>query len=378
MIAQTTVNIPVEFLNLARSMGMPKETASNFYLRKAGGRSDVKDLVHTLALNHYPNEAGAKKALNHLWVEFQKLNLDAPHIPVAVSARVQPVERQTKQTYLEQARGGLERLLGQINTPAYSGNKPEADRIVVGGDLHGLFYDPQAFKAFAEDRAQTAILMGDFMDLYAASKYSKTISHITMREELADARAKAEYLATKFKTIYYVAGNHDVRAQKRVADMFPQLLPLLIDPLELIFSGLPQFKRLTTVIPNTQPNTKFGTNVELDYCGMVGDILVGHFNNFCGIDAPRQIEGWLGAWGHVLKLETQPRIILQGHSHAMSMSCTPRGRRLISTGCLCKSMEYQFEGHGKYNPATVGYLALYQSRGRTDTSRIEFHTFDPV
>lgn len=367
--------VPSEFLSLARRMGMPKEVAVNYYTRKLNNKSDIKDLTLQLSNSVYETEMQARKALTQLWVEFNKLNIDLPHIPVEVSARAQSKTAPDRATYLEEAREALQRMIGHLQPAKYDGRKTAQDRIVVGGDIHGLFCDMQAFERFANDPAQTCILVGDFCDLYAGSRYRHALDHITVREELADARAKAEYLASKFKRIYSVAGNHDLRAVKKLQDVAPQLLPLMVDPLDLIFSGIPQFQSLKTVVPGTKPSTtRFAHDTVLPYCGMVGDILVGHFENFCGVDAPRQVDNWLMNWGHILKLATEPRVILQGHSHAMSMTCTAQGKRLISTGCLCQPMEYQLDGHGRYNPPTVGYLALYQREGKTDLASIEFHT----
>lgn len=37
---------------------------------------------------------------------------------------------------------------------------------------------------------------------------------------------------------------------------------------------------LSTEIKNSAPRSDYGQNHVMDYCGMVGDILVGHFDNF--------------------------------------------------------------------------------------------------
>lgn len=369
----TANTVPQEYLTLARSMGMPKDIATNFYTRKINNKPDVKDLVHKLTLDVYGTEAQAKQALNRLWVEFNKLGMDAPGIPVEVSARV-PVREQLKPaTYMAEARTALERTIGDLNANVqFSGKKTVGDRIAVGGDIHGIFADPEAFQRFCADPADTAIVCGDFIDFLATTRHRQTIDAVTTRAELADARAKAELLHRSFRKIYYVRGNHDKRPLKRLQDIAPQLLPLLVDPLDLITNDLPNFKRLSWTVPGTAPNIEYGMEYEADYFGMLGDILVGHFETFMGADAVKATHKWLTEWDYILKLPTPPRVILQAHTHSLGMSFTGRGQALINTGCLCRPMPYQFDNAGKYNPPVKGYVALYQKDGVTDLGKTEF------
>jgi len=364
--------VPVEYKKLATSMGIPANIYQDFYTRKTNNKPDVRDLVSKLSLTVYPSEAAAKQALNRLWVEYNKLNLDAPHIPVAVSAKVIAQEPQTPATYLAEARNGLARLIGELDVNvAYRGKKTMADRIAVGGDIHGIYADEQAFAKFCADPAETAIVCGDFIDFLAVTRHRQNIDAVTTRAELADARAKAEHLARSFKTIYYVRGNHDKRPLKRLQDIAPQLLPLLIDPVDLITADLPNFKRLSWTIPNTAPTIQFGEDYEADYFGQYGDVIAGHFETFMGVDAVRQTAKWLSDWDYVLRLPNKPRVILQAHTHNLGITFTGKGQLLVNTGCLCRNMPYQFDNAGKYTPNVQGYIALYQRDGVTDLNKTE-------
>lgn len=283
--------------------------------------------------------------------------------------------RQSSGSFLDQARTSLIQLIGEMDTSRIRGSKcspiAEKDRIAVGSDLHGLFCDEQAFAQFCADPAPTAIIAGDILDFLSINRFRTNIDYVTCREELADGRARLELLSKSFNRVYFVDGNHDKRALRRIQDIAPQLLPLIISPLDLLAQGLENVHRLSTEIKNSAPRSDYGQNHVMDYCGMVGDILVGHFDNFCGPDAAVAVDKWVEEWGTWMNLPTKPRVILQAHNHRLNSAYTSGGRLLISTGCLCKPMPYQIDGHGKYRPPTVGYVVLYQKNGVTDQSRTQ-------
>lgn len=361
------VVIPSDFLKLAQSMGIPRPKATNLYAAKTQNRP-VTDVVLDLLDEFGGSEKEARKAVNGCWKEYSLLQRAVEHeaSPIKPQAVVQP-----RESYLDQARKSLEHMIGSFRTPMSRGRgKADAERIVVGSDLHGLFCDERAFSAFCADPAKTAIVAGDILDFISVSRFRQTIDFVSCREELADARAKLEALSASFETVYFVDGNHDKRALRRIQDIAPQLLPLIVNPLDLVASGLPNVHRLQVEVKNTAPRSVYGANYVMDYCGMVGDILVGHFDNFCGPDAPKGIQKWMDEWGAWVDCE-RPRVILQAHSHSLNSSFTPTGQLLISTGCLCKPMPYQIDGHGKYRPPTVGYVVLHQKDGITDLNRTQ-------
>lgn len=370
-----TVNIPKEYISLARGMGIPSNVANDFYIRKVNQKPDAKDLVYKLSRTTHGTEAAARSALTKLWSEFSKLNfsVNPNSIDVKASAVVAPIQKINGSTYIEEARDALQRLIGNFEAPTtFSKKVIEKDRIVAGGDVHGVFSNDEAFARFCADPAEKAIIMGDFIDSLAVTRHRTTIDAVTMRAELADARAKLEHLSRSFKEVYYIRGNHDKRPLKRLQDIAPQLLPLLVDPLDLLTSDIPNIKRLSWGIPNTAPSIPFGENYSADFFGTLGDILVGHFETFMGPDAVKMAHKWLLDWEHILKLEVAPRVILQAHTHNLGMNFTPKGTLLINTGCLCRPMPYQFDQAGRYGAPVLGYVALYQKNGVTDLNKTEY------
>lgn len=92
------------------------------------------------------------------------------------------------------------------------------------------------------------VQMGDVYDYYCFSKFSRTYSVMTPREELATGRKKTEdfwadvVAAAPQAARYQLLGNHDTRAIKRVLDKLPEAEDL-ID-----WSARHAFPRVTTYL----------------------------------------------------------------------------------------------------------------------------------
>lgn len=344
--------VPKSFLDLSSGNGIDSTVAADFFCRKVAkkGIDDIKKQL--VKAGKYKTESEAGKALLDLWKQYRESQQSA------------------KSNYLDQARDGLERIIGPLYTPTPP--KTENDRTAVISDLHIPFMNTEAFDAVMKDPASDLWILGDILDMYSVSSHRPTIDYILVREELAQARAVLEKLASKFTRIRILkSGNHDVRAVKKIQDLAPQILPLIVHPVDVLVRGLNNIEVLTTTIPNTAPSVAYGENVTLDYLGTVEDCLLGHFDNFCGADALSRLDDWLTTWSHLLQLEQDPRVILHGHTHRLSSLYSPTGKLLISTGCLCNAMPYQFVNHGKYQPPTIGYVALYRKNGETNLTQTE-------
>lgn len=159
------------------------------------------------------------------------------------------------------------------------------------------------------------------------------------------------------------------RSMKRVQETMPQILPLVVHPTKLICEGLSNVNVLGTTVPDTAPDVVFSEDVHLDYMGINGDILMGHFEGFYGKDAVLQLNSWLSDWAHILKID-EPRVIMQSHTHRLNMQYTPRGKLLITTGCMCKPMAYQFDKHSMYIPPTTGFITLTRNNNITDLESV--------
>ena len=364
------VTIPQSFITQAQDFNVPEWLAKEIFTHKTLKFS--VDKVVRLLIKHRiaTTESKARFIIRQLWKDYQDPETGLMSSNVDEDAFVAP---ETKATYLEKARAGLESVIGRLGT-VRPPVKLDTNRSIVCSDIHVPFHSEKALAALLNENADEVYVLADIIDSFAISRYRQTIDYINMRDELAIARSVVEKLAAKFKRVYLLkSGNHDNRALKKVQEIMPQLLPLIVHPTDLIASGLPNVTVISTVIPNTAPNVKHGKNYECDFLAFQNDIAFGHFENFSGPEALKKIEAWLEDWSEVLEIDQLPRIIFNGHIHRIYPMFTPKGRQLVSTGCMCKPMPYQIEGHGTYQPPTVGYTAFYRDpkSGLVDLNKTE-------
>jgi len=352
--------IPNKLIELAEERDIPVAAASDYYLSKQAKKAVDHIKARLVKTNVFSTELDAGRALASLWKDYR--NSD-----VTVNDKHQS---NSYSSFVEKASESLDKILGKLPKSTPFKTKNDKNRIAVAGDFHFPFVNEKAFAKLLEDPASTLVIVGDFLDMYAASRFRKTSDRYRVSEELAIALTHLEKLANKFDKIYMIKGNHDHRVTKKLQDIMPEILPLIVDPIDLLASKFKNVEVISVAIPDSN-NLIVDENIEMDYCGILNDCLFGHFNNFCGQDAVRKLEGWINQWDHILNFEDDVNVITQAHSHFLSMEYTPKGRLLLNTGCMCKVMEYQIEGHGRYRPPTVGYVALYVEDGLTNLSKTE-------
>jgi hypothetical protein len=363
--------IPHDFLEVAEKLLIPHSIAVEAYYlfrNKRNWDHVAKKLASHLGVGFDV----ARQLLKNCRREYFR-NLSDPKAPVDASLRGSKVEYQT---LVQEARESLERIVGEFqDTKPQRASKRQCRSFAVAGDFHIPFASKEAVATLLDDPSDGLIIMGDYLDLYSASKYRRNPQYdaITISRELAAGRAIMESLASKFSVIMYLkGGNHDLRALRRVQDLIPQIMPLIVNPMDVVCSGLSNVEAITSVVPGTSPVTDEGADIEMDFYSVLWDGLFGHFENFCGVDAPRRLDSWLASWSHILGLPADLSLVAQAHVHRLSMEYTPTGRQLLSTGCMALPQEYQIYGHGKYQPPTLGYVRVHVEDGfKIDTSKTE-------
>lgn len=105
-------------------------------------------------------------------------------------------------------------------------------RILIAGDHHQPFIRNDCFDAFykfAKEVNPTHIIqIGDLYDMYAYSKFAKSLNIYTPKEELSLGRKGSEEFWSKCQKAapnakcYQILGNHDWRPYKRVLDAIPE------------------------------------------------------------------------------------------------------------------------------------------------------------
>lgn len=109
-------------------------------------------------------------------------------------------------------------------------------KVLVISDTHIPFQDKAALRKVVlltrQERPTHIVQIGDLLDQYVFSRYSRTHNLLTPEDEIKKALSQAGQLwkalqkaAPKAKCIQLL-GNHDVRVQKRVMERLPELQSL--------------------------------------------------------------------------------------------------------------------------------------------------------
>jgi len=361
-----TITIPVSFLDLAKLENINTAIASDFYVRKSSSRGYYDLVLHMVP--DFGSEIEASRSLLRLWknwksyihnnsVVLEKTTVQVPE-QISEANTIQKVIQ--PDSFLEMSRTGLERLIGPIGEVNKNYKRKKGDGSVdVAGDFHIPFHHPESLDYLLRSDADELVIMGDVLDMLSASSHRQTNAYVTYQAEIATGRAIIEELCKKYSSVKIITGNHDNRPIKKMQNLLPGLLPMVVHPLVWLTQGLDNVEFMSLEIPDTKPPLQFGENYKLDFAGIWNECLFGHFECFCGDDAVKRLDTWLAQWNHVLKIES-PRAVFQGHVHRLSMEYTPTGRMLIHTGCMAKPQEYQFLQHGKYQPPVQGFVKMYR------------------
>jgi len=85
------------------------------------------------------------------------------------------------------------------------------------------------FDAMSAFEPDTVVVIGDFIDCFAVSNYSKDPTRLLgLQEEVAHATDLLDRITAKRKI--YVCGNHEDRLQRYLADKAPELMPFIDIP----------------------------------------------------------------------------------------------------------------------------------------------------
>jgi predicted phosphodiesterase len=105
-------------------------------------------------------------------------------------------------------------------------------KVFIISDTHFPFVDQKAYKkmmqALKKEKPDAVVQVGDLLDQYVFSKYSKSLE-ITPSQEISKALKMAESMWSEIRKIvprakcYQLLGNHDMRLAKKVAEKIPEL-----------------------------------------------------------------------------------------------------------------------------------------------------------
>lgn len=106
-------------------------------------------------------------------------------------------------------------------------------KVVVISDTHFPYHNKAAYKEvlrlIKQERPDAVIQIGDLLDQYVFSKYSRSQNLTTPEREVSQGRMHSQSMwATIRKLVpkaklYQVLGNHDLRLKKRIMEVLPEL-----------------------------------------------------------------------------------------------------------------------------------------------------------
>ncbi len=250
-------------------------------------------------------------------------------------------------------------------------------KILVIPDLHAPFHEEQMFADMLEREkdADHVICIGDLGDSYALSRFEK-YERMPYRDEWASVNLCMQEMASRFPSVEIVIGNHDARLERQLRQ---RLTEDMVDAIHLITGGiLCPITAMAKRYPNVtiaKHETPSGKHV--DWFTTCGDVWLGHPEKYSRVpgSAIRAVEEWIADNEAALGLE-QFRLIVMGHTHAMSWIPWRAGKLLVECGCLCKQQGYMLSPRVGGRPQRRGYITFEQRNGRTDLNSVRMVWFD--
>lgn len=257
--------------------------------------------------------------------------------------------------------------------------KGNTRKMLVIPDLHAPFHEAEMFAAMLEREADAdhVICIGDVGDSYALSRFEK-YERMPYREEWASVNLCIQEMATRFPSVEIVIGNHDARLERQLRQ---RLTEDMVDAIHLITGGiLCPITAMAKRYPNVtiaKHETPAGKHV--DWFTTIGDAWLGHPEKFSRVpgSAIRAVEEWISDNESALGLEPY-RLIVMGHTHAMSWLPWRAGKLLVECGCLCQQQGYMLNPRVGGRPQRRGYVTFEQTNGRTDLNSIRMIWFDAI
>ena len=111
---------------------------------------------------------------------------------------------------------------GIIELPLKPYEIKNSKNVLIISDTHFPFHDKKAIETALNyrDNIDTVILLGDLMDFYGLSRYSKDPSKPRLKDEINICKEFLLHVSNKFKKaqIIYYEGNHEQRLNKYIYD----------------------------------------------------------------------------------------------------------------------------------------------------------------
>lgn len=217
-------------------------------------------------------------------------------------------------------------------------------KVIAISDTHFPFHCPKAYKKLValikKEKPSHVVQVGDLLDQYVFSKYSRSLSIIPKDEiekglDLAETMWDEIKLASPGAKCFQLLGNHDMRMSKRISDRLPELSEFFDH------SNLYKFPGVTTFRSD---------------------------RDFLEIDGVVYVHGWLSKSIDHARYFGKP--VVHGHTHRGGLSFD--GRRLwsLDTGFMADINQLPLQyGPSRWTKCVVG-------AGKIDSAKPQFIFLD--
>jgi predicted phosphodiesterase len=301
----------------------------------------------------------------------------------ARALRISVDEERPRTMHFEEAWAKWQAAIGMAKDryapPTHRRDVSKKRKILVIPDLHAPFHEEQMFAEMLEREADAdhVICIGDLGDSYALSRFEK-YERMPYREEWASVNLCMQEMASRFPSVEIVIGNHDARLERQLRQ---RLTEDMVDAIHLITGGM---LCPITAMAKRYPNVTIASHVtpsgkSVDWFTTIGDAWLGHPEKYSRVpgSALRAVEEWISDNETALGMDPF-RLIVMGHTHAMSWLPWRAGKLLVECGCLCQQQGYMLSPRVGGRPQRRGYITFEQTDGRTDLNSIRMIWFDAV
>lgn len=251
------------------------------------------------------------------------------------------------------------------------------ERIVVAGDFHAPFHEPDLVARLveAERGSDVLIINGDLQDFYSISRFTK-YERVSIEDELAAVDALLGKCSEAFGEVVLVCGNHDrPRFERQLRNL---LTPELVEVVLFLTGGhLDPIAMLAKRYPNVRIASHPVGRHAVGWFYQRGDLICAHAEKFSRVpgSALRTIHEWLAERTHALGLQPW-RVLVQAHTHQLGLLPWMADSMLIEGGCMCQTHGYQLDAKIAGRPQRRGYVTLDQVDGRTNPNSVRLYWWD--
>jgi hypothetical protein len=248
--------------------------------------------------------------------------------------------------------------------------KADASKILALPDPHEPCVNEVVMRHVAKHERDAGIVVvtGDLGDYYSRSRFRKR-KHVAFRDELLAVFHRLEWLATNWRDVRVMIGNHDDRPEKYMTDNVPDAESLIMTERNML-DRLAGFFDNVKVVGHQVP----GTRVNITHLYQMGDILFTHGEVSLKQDSGilTRLDDYAKAWENHLDLAPW-RVLAQSHNHRENRKQSSRGKLwMLLPTCSDPygiSFDYIYTPRMMGTPPDVGYSLFHQERGTSDLNR---------